>query len=309
MTERRKFIKQAGYGGLSVVLMSHLLTSCKAKSRINPLIIPKGSGYKMSYLTDTVGYFTEKGGTIMWMVDKEGIAVVDTQFPDTAVHLIDRLKSISDRRVDILINTHHHGDHTAGNIAFKDLTDVIIAHENSRTNQENNAKENDTMATTLLPNNTFKNNYAKVVGSENITMNYFGAAHTNGDIIVHFENANVVHMGDLVFNRRFPYIDKGTGASIQNWIKVLDSALSTYDDNTKFVWGHAADGYDVKGGKEDIKAFQNYLEKLMEFGVKCVKEGKSAEAVIASTQVIPGAEQWTGKGIERSITAVFEELK
>ena len=61
--------------------------------------------------------------------------------------------------------------------------------------------------------------------------------------------------------------------------------------------------------KEDIKAFQNYLEKLMEFGVKCVKEGKSLEAVIASTQVIPGAEQWTGKGIERSLTAVYAELK
>lgn len=309
MTNRRKFIKKAGYGGMSVLLISQLLTSCKSKNAIRPLIIPTGSGYQMAYLSDTVGYFTEKGGTIMWMVNKEGIAVVDTQFPEQAGHLIDRLKSVSERKIDVLINTHHHGDHTAGNIAFKDLTDVIIAHENSRSNQEKNAKENDKMATTLLPNNTFKNNFAQQVGNENITMKYFGAAHTDGDIIVHFENANVVHLGDLVFNRRFPYIDKGAGANIQNWIKVLDSALSTYDDNTKFVWGHAADGYDIKGGKEDIKAFQNYLEKLMEFGIKSLKEGKTAEEVIASTQIIPGAEQWSGKGIDRSINAVYQELK
>lgn len=308
INHRRRFIKQAGAAGISIVTLSQLLSACKAKVKINPLNAPQDAPFRIEYLKGNVGYFEEKGGTIMWMVNEGGIVVVDTQFPASAKHLIDQLKLIRDRKIDVVINTHHHGDHTGGNVAFKDLTEVIIAHENSRSNQERSAKEKGKESEILLPNRTFKSNYSYTIGDETIGMKYFGAAHTDGDIIVHFEKNNVVHMGDLVFNRRFPYIDTGAGANIANWVSVLDTVVNSYPDDASFVWGHAGLGHRVFGTKEDIKAFMNYLERLLEFGGRCIKDGKTAAEVIANTKVIPGAVEWKGKGIERSINAVYHEL-
>ena len=116
-------------------------------------------------------------------------------------------------------------------------------------------------------------------------------------------------MGDLVFNRRFPYIDKSAGADIANWINVLDKSTSIFDDECIYIYGHCGEGYDVIGGKEEIKAFKNYLEKLLEFGNKSIAEGKTLEELKESTKIIPGAEEWQGGEIERSLDAVYAELK
>ena len=74
------------------------------------------------------------------------------------------------------------------------------------------------------------------------------------------------------------------------------------------MWGHARDGFDIKGSKEDISAFQNYLEKLLEFGTTSLKKGIPLEELKKTTTVIPGAEEWQGKGIERSLDAVYAEV-
>src|SRR5258707_14915949 len=84
--------------------------------------------FKIKMLTDDIGVFTEKGGTILFYIAKKDIVVVDAQFPDSAQHLIDELKKRSENPFKLLINTHHHGDHTAGNIAFKDIVPHVLAH-------------------------------------------------------------------------------------------------------------------------------------------------------------------------------------
>ena len=170
------------------------------------------------------------------------------------------------------------------------------------------AKRRDNEADQVYPTEVFENSHQQKVGKEIIDLKYFGAAHTDGDSVTHFQNANIAHIGDLVFNRRFPYIDMGAGANIANWVKVLDQIMNTYDDETIFIWGHARAGYDVKGGKEDLKAFQNYLEKLLEFGEKSMKAGITLEELKKTTTVIPGAEEWQGKGISRSLDAVYAEI-
>jgi glyoxylase-like metal-dependent hydrolase (beta-lactamase superfamily II) len=160
-----------------------------------------------------------------------------------------------------------------------------------------------------LPNIIFKDSYLTKVGKESIKSYYFGAGHTNGDIIIHMQDSNVVHIGDLVFNRRFPYIDKGAGASIKNWITILEKIKTTFDIDTIFICGHAGQGYDVIVNKNDISAFQNYLSKLLELGEKCKKEGMDLETAKANIKVIPGAEEWQGDGIIRSLDALFAEMK
>jgi cyclase len=263
--------------------------------------------WKIKMLNDTMGVFTEKGGTILFMIGKKGLIVVDSQFPEQSQHLIDELKKRSQQPFQLLINTHHHGDHTAGNISFKGLVPHVLAHENSKSNQERVAKEKKNEDQQLYPDHTYSTTWCEFVGKEKICMHYFGAAHTNGDSFVHFKKANIVHTGDLVFNRRHPFVDRSAGANIASWIQVLDKAEITFNNKTTFVCGHAADGYDIIVTKDDIKAFRDYLSKVLLFVGEQIKAGKTKEEVLKATE-IPGAPEWKGDGIERPLTAAYEEL-
>jgi len=262
--------------------------------------------YQMTPLRGDLGIFTERGGTILYMLAKDGMAVVDTQFPDQAGHLISEIKKKSDRQIDILINTHHHGDHSAGNIAFKGLIKNHFAHENAVKNMKARAEANNAMDKVLLPTAGFGNSFRYSVGGEHIAMKYFGRAHTDGDAVIHFENANIAHMGDLLFNRRVPYIDKSTGARIDNWQNVLSKAYDAFDKDTMVVFGHSANGYEITGTREDLKAFENYLNKLLAYVDKGVKAGKSKED-LAAVEIIPGADQWRGNQT-RAVNAAYTEI-
>ena len=263
--------------------------------------------WKIKMLRNDIGIFTEKGGTIGFMLSKKGIVVVDAEFPEQAQHLIAELKKLSEKPFKLLINTHHHGDHTSGNISFKDVVPHVLAHANSKINQQNVAIKNKTEDKQLYPDKTFTDTWSDKVAKEKISLYYFGAAHTNGDAIIHFEHANIAHMGDLVFNRRYAFIDRSAGANIKSWIAVLDKTLAKFDNDTLFIFGHAFDPEKVTGNKEDLKAMQNYLSKLLEFVEGEIRSGKSKEEILKA-KAIPGVPEWQGDGIERGLTAAYEEL-
>ena len=293
---RRKFLLSSSLIGLSL-----------SQQRLLAALISKDEPYTMKPLRNNVGFFTERGGTIGWMISRQGIVVVDTQFPAQSKHLIQEIKKQSDRQIDLLINTHHHGDHSGGNIAYKGLVKTVLAHENSKKNQMRVAKDRNQEEKQLYPGTTYSKDWSSKVDDETITLRYFGPAHTNGDSIIHFENANIVHMGDLIFNRRYPYIDKSAGASIENWISVLEKAMNTFDADTQFIFGHSGDGYDVIGKLDDINAMKNYLTALLEHISAEIKAGKSKEEIM-QIQSIKGGTEWQGKGIERNLTAAYQEL-
>ena len=263
--------------------------------------------WKVTMLTDNIGIFTERGGTIAFHFSREGITVIDAQFPDTAVHLIDELKKRNGQPFRLLINTHHHLDHSSGNIAFKDIVTRVLAHENSLINQKNVAVAQKTEDKQLYPNQTFGTVWSEKAGKEKISLHYFGAGHTNGDALIHLEHDNIVHMGDLVFNRRHPFVDRSAGANIQSWMNVLDTAIKKFGKKTKFVFGHAADGYEVTGTGNDLQAFHDYLGNLLKFVGDEMKSGKVKEEILKATE-IPGSPEWKGDGIQRPLQAAFEEL-
>lgn len=295
---RRQFLQTSGFAlGASLLPTQQLMKN---------LLAPAG---EMKTLRNNVGIFTERGGTIAWMIDNQGLIVVDTQFPEQAGHLIEEIKQKTDRKIDLLVNTHHHGDHTSGNIAFKGLVDKLVAHENSKSNQMRVAKAGNSEDKQLYPDTTYTDQWSQKVGNEIITLRYFGPGHTDGDSFVHFENANVVHCGDLMFNRRFPFIDKSAGASIKNWITALKKGRKTFDKDTIFVFGHAGDNYPVTGTMEDLKAMENYLGSLLKYAKKEIKSGKTKEQFVsAKIDMIPRAPEWKGDGIQRSLDAVWTEL-
>ena len=272
--------------------------------------------WKIKMLTDNLGIFIERGGTIGFLLSKkarlndkvgQGMVVVDSQFPDQSKHLIDELKKRSDKPFELLINTHHHGDHTAGNISFKGIVTNVLAHENSLINQIASAQKNKSEDKQLYPNLTYNYTWGRNIDKEKIRMHYFGAAHTNGDSFVHFENANIVHTGDLVFNRRHPFVDRPGGANMKNWIDVLDKGINKFDSNTTFIFGHAGTGYEVTGKADDLRAFQEYLGNVLKFVDGEIKAGKTKEELLKN-KIIPGGEAWKSDGIERPLTAAWEEL-
>ncbi len=263
--------------------------------------------WKITMLRDDIGIFTERGGTIAFLLSKKGLVVVDSQFPDQSTHLITELKKRAEKPFKLLINTHHHGDHSSGNISFKGIVEHVLAHENSKKNQENSAQKNKNEDKQLYPDQTYTNTWCEKIGKEKICLYYYGAAHTNGDSLVHFQHANIVHMGDLVFNRRHPFIDRGAGASIKNWIQVLDKAVTTFDKDTMYVYGHADNGYEVTGKADDLKKFGDYLGRLLKFAEDEVKAGKTKEEILKNT-TLPGEMEWKGDGFQRPLQAAYEEV-
>lgn len=295
--QRRSFIKTTG---ITIGALALLNTDSLASFLADPT-------YNIKMLTPEIGIFTEKGGTIMFMLNKKGIVVVDSQFPDSATHLIEELKKKSTRPFTYLINTHHHGDHSSGNIAFKGLVGSVVAHANSKINQQANAAKDKSEAKQLFPDVTYTDTWEKKFKKEKIKLHYFGPAHTNGDSLVHFQKSGIIHVGDLVFNRRHPYIDKEAGADIANWIKVLEKTTSTFGNGTTYVCGHAGTGYDVVLKSPDLLAFRDYLSNLLKFTDEQIKAGKTRDEILKST-TIPGSPEWKGDGIERGLTAAYSEL-
>jgi cyclase len=262
--------------------------------------------YKMKMLRNDVGIFTEKGGTIGYYISKKNIAVVDAEFPEQSKHLIDALQKDPGKPFEILINTHHHQDHTAGNISFKGIVPHVAAHTNSFLNQQRVAKEKNIEDQQLYPDITYGDTWEYKKMKENIKTYYWGPAHTNGDSVIFFPHANIAHVGDLVFNRRWAFIDRSAGASIKNWIVVLDKIQGEFDNDTLFIFGHAYDPEKVTGNKTDIKAMQDYLKNLLAFVTSQIKAGKTKEEILKATS-IPGVTEWQGDGIERGLQAAYEE--
>jgi cyclase len=263
--------------------------------------------FQVKMLRNTVGIFTERGGTIGFLLSKNGTIVIDAQFPDTSRHLIDELKKKEKASFLYLLNTHHHGDHTAGNIAYKGLVEHVVAQENSQANQKRVAEANNTMDKQLLPDMTFKEDWKLKLDDEKIKAAYFGPGHTNGDAVYHIENANIIHAGDLMFNKRHPFVDRSAGANIASWIKDLDGILKMADKDTIIIFGHSLNPGEETGTIENVKKFQDYLGKVLSFAEAEIKKGVSKEEFIRNTS-IPGVSEWTGQGIDRPLTAAYEEL-
>lgn len=291
----------------SFIQNSSLVLGALTMSRQNIFSSMFDPTWKITMLRNDIGIFTERGGTIAFMLYKKGMVVVDAQFPDTAQHLIDELKKKSDEPFVKLINTHHHGDHTAGNISFKGVVEHVLAHENSLKNQKRVAEAQKSEDKQLFPDQTFTDTWCDKFGKEKICLYYFGKGHTDGDAMIHFEHANIVHMGDLVFNRRHPFVDRSAGANMKSWIEVLNKAVNKFDKKTLFVYGHALEGYDVTGNAEDLKKFGDYLGQVLQFAESEIKAGKTKEEFLKNT-VIPGNTEWKGDGIQRPLQAAYEEL-
>jgi glyoxylase-like metal-dependent hydrolase (beta-lactamase superfamily II) len=283
---RRDFLIRSSVFTAAGLFATRSTLSAQAPKAGGPPVTPE-----FKTLRRDVGYFTARGGTIGWLVNKDAIAAVDTQFPDTAKLFLDGLPGRNGRKLDVLVNSHHHGDHTGGNGVFKPETKMIVAHANVPELQRQRAAQDKKGGDPVVADTTFPQTWRKELGGEVIAAKYFGAAHTKGDIVTHFEKANVIHMGDLMFNRIYPVIDRPGGASIRGWIGLLEKVAKEYPADAIYIFGHANPKFSVTGSNKELLVFRDYLSGLLDHVQKRIKAGEPKEKIVA-LENLPGFEDY-----------------
>ena len=303
---RRDFLSASAAAALAAALGRPL--SALGAQQPQPLFTP---------VRRNVGTFTMRGGTIGWLVNARAVAVVDTQFPAEARALIDGLQARSNNRgVDVLLNTHHHGDHTSGNPIFRGVARRVVAHGMAdqhmrRTPGAPPREVQPDAPEPLYPDTTFTHSWSTEVGDERIIARHYGRAHTSGDATVTFERANVVHMGDLMFNRRHPVVDRAAGASMRNWGRVLEEVVSSHARDTIYIFGHANTGLPVTGSSAELLHFRDYLGAVLAFVERHLAAGRSREEILAMREPLAGFEAWGPfgqAGGREPLTVAYEEV-
>ena len=262
-----------------------------------------------------VGVYTERGGAIGYLAREGALAMVDTQYPASAQNAYDGLDGRTPDRasvIDLLVNTHHHGDHTAGNGVLGPLAARHVAHEAVPGLQRAAAVRGGSLEAQVYPRETYSGLWRMDVGDETVALHDFGPGHTAGDSVVQFERADVVHMGDLVFNRMPCFIDLAAGATTEGWMGVLDRVNDTFTDETRFIFGHGHPDHGVVGSRADLLVMRDFLGRLRAFVSAGMTEGLDADALAERSLTAEAfdthrLEAWPA-GIPNAVRAVAEEM-
>jgi len=258
------------------------------------------------------GYFVAQGGTIGWLINKDAVVVVDTQYPRTAPICVAGLKERSGGRpIDLVLNTHHHGDHTGGNGVFQAASKLIVAHARVPALMKRAAAAQPNAPAPVLPTATFDKTWSEKMGNETVGATHHGPGHTGGDAVIYFERANVVHMGDLLFHELHPRVDRPAGASIQNWMTTLDTVTTAMPKDAVFIAGHAGPGQPVLVKSDALRGLRNYFDAALNHTRKGIAAKKSPQEIV-SIPVLPGFEHYQALGdvltLSGVLTAAYEEL-
>ena len=236
---------------------------------------------KVTKVAGNVYMLEGAGGNIGVSVGPDGILIVDDQFAPLADKIKAALKTLGEGKLKFVLNTHYHGDHTGGNIAFGPDA-PIIAQTNVRKRLSEEQKSKFFNRTTpaspkeALPVITFDNAVSVFFNGEEIKVIHFPHGHTDGDSVIFFTGSNVVHMGDDFFNGRFPVVDLEAGGDVEGMTKNIGDIISKLPAGVKIIPGHGplsdADG---------LKAFHNMLVQTTDIVRKRIAAGKTLDQIKA----------------------------
>jgi len=232
---------------------------------------------KSQWVSGKVHILYGSGGNIGALVGVDGILIIDDQFEPLAPQIekeLNRLDS-QNKRVSYIVNTHYHGDHTGSNSYFAKSAS-ILAHENVRKRLADKGQSNG------LPVITYEQGVKLHIDDETVHVKHLASGHTDGDSVVYFEQANVWHLGDLLFESRFPYIDLQNGGSVSGYVQNIRTLLSLIDDDAKIIPGHGrlTDKSGLKKVLTMIEQTRQLVAKMKSDGLterQCIAKGLGAE--------------------------------
>jgi len=250
---------------------------------------------KTEKVADGVYILVGAGGNIGVSVGKDGVAIIDDQFAPVVPKIRAALALLSEQPVRFVINTHWHGDHTGGNEEFGKAGSVIVAQDNVRRRmsvEQVNAFAGGQIPaapTAALPVITFDRSVTLHWNGDQLDVTHVENAHTDGDAIIRFRKANVLHMGDTFFLWMYPFIDVDSGGSVDGLIAAIDKVLPTVDANTKIIPGHGP-----LATRVELQGYRTMLVTVRDRVAKLVKAGKSQEQVLAAKPAQEFEAKWGG---------------
>jgi cyclase len=269
--------------GMGLGLAGLWLVWSQAQQQRQPLTMEK--------VTDNLYVVMGNGGNVAVMPTSEGVLLVDDKFAVDAPDIMAKVKSVSDKPVRYVLNTHQHGDHTGGNQSLIASNAEVIIHKNARENMVAGKMPG-------LPQITFSQETQVFLGGKEVQARYLGRGHTNGDAVIYFPSDRVLHTGDLFVNGGAPFIDYSAGASIVAWDETLDQALKL--DFDKVIPGHGP-----VGTKADLVKWRATLVALRT-QARTACAGGAADAM--KRMKLEDLGMKPGPMLERSIPGMCQEL-
>lgn len=232
---------------------------------------------KTTQVSGNVYMLEGQGGNIGACVGNDGILIIDDQYERMAEKVRAALTSLNPGPLKFILNTHYHGDHVGSNEIFG-LEGTIIAHENVRKRvtvpQQRGERTVEPLDPSGWPVVTFQDRVNVHFNGEDIQFIHMPAGHTDGDGIVFFPKANVIHMGDLLFSGRFPFVDVGGGGSVEGYLKNLEWVMLNLPKDAKVIPGHGP-----LSTMEDVRAMHEMIRETSEHVKKQIADKKNLDQV------------------------------
>ena len=244
-------------------------------------------------VTEGIYMLMGEGGNIGVSIGEDGTFAIDDQYEQMSAKITAAIKALSGESPKFLFNTHWHGDHAGGNEHFGKQGAIIVAHENVRESLkvEKSIKlfnmHKPPSPKEALPVVTFQREMSLHLNGDDIRMVHVANAHTDGDAIVHFTKANVIHAGDTFFNGFYPFIDVESGGGIAGMIAACDTVLALANDKTKIMPGHGP-----LASKADLVAFRDMLVVAEKNIQALIATGKNEAEVIAAKPLAELDKEW-----------------
>jgi len=240
------------------------------------------------------------GGNVSVFIGASGVTLVDTKLAGWGQALLEKVKSVTDKPVTTIINTHTHGDHTGNNDGFGKVE--VIAHENTKANMAKMPAFQGEKAQ-FLPGRTYATTWTQGKGSDQIELRYFGPAHTSGDSVIVYPALRVAHMGDMFAWKDGPLCDRNNGGSCVAYPKTLAAAAASLKNIDIVIPGH-----EKMMTVKDVQEYQRFMADLVSFSQAAMKAGKTVDEAFAAFDVAkyPG---YKNERVKAVIQIVYDESK
>ena len=281
-----------GVGVVSLVVSSHAQGPSAAAIKAMQIEKVKDNLYIISG-SGADNQATFSGGNVAVFITDAGVTLVDTKLPGFGPTILERIKTVTNKPVTRIINTHTHGDHTGGNGSFGATVESIVQ-ENTRTNMTK-MKEFSGANAQFIPKRTYKDKLTVGSGKDQIDLYYFGRGHTNGDSFVVFPALRTMHVGDMFAWKALPYVDTDNGGSVVEQPESLAKAVATVKNVDTIINGHIP-----VGTWNDLREYADFTKDFVDFARASLKAGKTVEQAASEYKVAPKF-----KGYAASLSPAF----